>query len=296
MTAVWETNIGPATKRLVLLALADSANDEGVCWPSVATIARKAGASRRRTEEVLSELAVDGLLDKTPRMNSSNLYQLNASALMEAREIRAPREEGGVPPAKSAGAPAKSAGPPRENPQPNRKRTPKESEQEPNTPAAGAASVSYSEAFEAAWIAYGRKGAKRAAWLEWERSIKRATPEVIASAIPAYLASLSAPKYAKDFERYLKYDVWESAPCVAEQSGADHEAWLREAWNRGDFASIESRTGLQFPRTPPHLLPSDPAERAAYMLRDVRQWIADKHVRILELLVNPSAPSKGIQN
>jgi len=119
MTLVWESEIGPATKRLVLLALADSANDEGVCWPSIPTIARKAGASRRRTEEVLAELAAAGIVAKQQRFNDSNVYTLHLDRLETPREICAPREEVGIPPAKSAGTPREEVGP-------NRKRTQKE--------------------------------------------------------------------------------------------------------------------------------------------------------------------------
>lgn len=120
MTQVWESDIGPATKRLVLLALADSANDEGVCWPSVATVARKSGASRRATEEALAGLATDGIVAKQQRWNDSNVYTLHLDGLHRApetpRKSRTPREEVGDPP-------AKSAGPPREEVGPNRKRT-----------------------------------------------------------------------------------------------------------------------------------------------------------------------------
>lgn len=45
------------SERLVLLALADQASKEkGVCWPSVAKIARRAGLSKRQTRRVLSRL------------------------------------------------------------------------------------------------------------------------------------------------------------------------------------------------------------------------------------------------
>jgi hypothetical protein len=125
MTQVWESNVGPATKRLVLLALADSANDEGVCWPSVATIARKAGASKRRTEEVMAELVADRIVAKQARWNDSNVYTLSLADLprdtgeQTPRENRTPRENVGDPPAKSAQTP-------RENTRTNRKRTTRE--------------------------------------------------------------------------------------------------------------------------------------------------------------------------
>ncbi len=36
MTAVWNLDL-PDSEKLALLALADCANDEGLCWPSMAT-------------------------------------------------------------------------------------------------------------------------------------------------------------------------------------------------------------------------------------------------------------------
>jgi len=41
------------TDKLVLLALADCANDEGHCWPSIATIARKSGVSERSVQRAI---------------------------------------------------------------------------------------------------------------------------------------------------------------------------------------------------------------------------------------------------
>lgn len=46
MTAVWPLQL-PAFDKLVLLALADNANDEGECYPSIATLLQKCGMSRR---------------------------------------------------------------------------------------------------------------------------------------------------------------------------------------------------------------------------------------------------------
>lgn len=100
MSLVWKTDIGPATKRLVLLALADAANDDGVCWPSIGTLAQKSGASRRRTEEVLAELDGDGVIDRERRFNSSNVYRICRDKLSPAtpREDCTPREDMGEDP------------------------------------------------------------------------------------------------------------------------------------------------------------------------------------------------------
>ena len=60
MTAVWEYSESGGTDRLVLLALADIANDEGVCWPSIAHVARKCRVSGRTVQRSIRNLeAID---------------------------------------------------------------------------------------------------------------------------------------------------------------------------------------------------------------------------------------------
>jgi hypothetical protein len=55
MNWAWRQNL-PSTAKLVLLALADAADDEGNCWPSVATIAGKAGVTTRTVRRVMETL------------------------------------------------------------------------------------------------------------------------------------------------------------------------------------------------------------------------------------------------
>jgi hypothetical protein len=62
MSAVWGCSLSGPTKRLVLLALADNANDEGECWPSIATISRKTGLCERATRKAIRDLEADGWL------------------------------------------------------------------------------------------------------------------------------------------------------------------------------------------------------------------------------------------
>lgn len=47
MSAVWELKCESHTQKLVLLALADNASDQGKCWPSIPTIARKCQLTER---------------------------------------------------------------------------------------------------------------------------------------------------------------------------------------------------------------------------------------------------------
>jgi len=80
MNAVWESDSTSGSDRLVLLALADSANDDGYCWPSYETIARKANLGRRYVIVIMEKLESAGLVKKTHRFKdgdyTSNLYQV----------------------------------------------------------------------------------------------------------------------------------------------------------------------------------------------------------------------------
>ena len=65
----------------MLLALADNANDEGVCWPSLTTIAKKAGMDERSARRILRRLEKEGFLRTSQRQspgrkNYTNIYQI----------------------------------------------------------------------------------------------------------------------------------------------------------------------------------------------------------------------------
>jgi hypothetical protein len=69
------------TAKLVLMSLADATDDQGVCWPSVPTLARKCCTSTRTVQRILGELVEAGLLRAEPRFRkdrsrSSNRYCL----------------------------------------------------------------------------------------------------------------------------------------------------------------------------------------------------------------------------
>lgn len=62
MSAIWDGGPTGATHRFVLIALADNANDDGECWPSVATISRKTGICVRSVRLSLRHLETEGWL------------------------------------------------------------------------------------------------------------------------------------------------------------------------------------------------------------------------------------------
>ncbi len=62
MSAVWESGPEDKAELIVLLALADFANDAGDCWPSMPTIGRKARMSERNARRVIRKLEDDGYI------------------------------------------------------------------------------------------------------------------------------------------------------------------------------------------------------------------------------------------
>jgi hypothetical protein len=63
MAWVWENGPDSPTDCMVMLALADFANDDGECWPSIAGICRKARMSERGVQTVLRRLQDGGYLE-----------------------------------------------------------------------------------------------------------------------------------------------------------------------------------------------------------------------------------------
>ena len=63
MATIWETAAVDGATLLVLLALADYANDTGVCWPSREALAQKSRVSTRHVKRILRALEFRGLIE-----------------------------------------------------------------------------------------------------------------------------------------------------------------------------------------------------------------------------------------
>ena len=77
MTRAWDTVCESHTSKLVLLKLADNANDQGFCWPSIATVARQCDMSQQGVRDQIHKLEGLGLLSvKRTTGGKSNRYRL----------------------------------------------------------------------------------------------------------------------------------------------------------------------------------------------------------------------------
>lgn len=80
MNQVWEADLGHASRKLVMLALADNANDKGECWPGLDNIARRTGLHRTTVSKTIKNLEASGLLSHLPgKGRKSSHYTLNLS-------------------------------------------------------------------------------------------------------------------------------------------------------------------------------------------------------------------------
>lgn len=81
MSGVWATKCSSSTEKLVFIALADNANDQGYCFPSIATIAKKCDLTTRGVQIAIKRLMQKGFLMVNIRGGrQANEYQLPTPA------------------------------------------------------------------------------------------------------------------------------------------------------------------------------------------------------------------------
>jgi hypothetical protein len=108
MGAVFELDISAAGK-LVLLAMADHARDDGTgCYPSVETLARKTSQSRRGVQKIIRRLEYDGLLRPTANVrggrNLATEYQITLEKGEQSSLFSGPKGRTGMPERANLGA------------------------------------------------------------------------------------------------------------------------------------------------------------------------------------------------
>lgn len=116
MAACWPLQMAPADKA-VLVSLADNASDEGVCWPSVPTIAMRTCLSVRTVQMALKRLEGRGLVERElqQRANgsaSSSVYRLRVEAILQASKAAQEARAHARPPRSSCTTPPAAAAPP----------------------------------------------------------------------------------------------------------------------------------------------------------------------------------------
>lgn len=106
MARVWEVSQQAGTHLLMLLAIADFADDQGNAYPSVATLAEKCRMKERNAQAILSALKASGELDVRPNEGprGTNLYRV---ALVDSGMQKTAPPQQSAPMQDSAGGGAK---------------------------------------------------------------------------------------------------------------------------------------------------------------------------------------------
>ncbi|EPC8432008.1 TPA: helix-turn-helix domain-containing protein [Pseudomonas aeruginosa] len=109
MSACWPLQGLTPAQKAVLISLADNANDEGVCWPSVAKIAERTCLSERAVQQAIKVLNECKALSIEARQGRSTMFTVTPAAFAPPQKVH-PRRK--CTPAASAPTPADAAPPP----------------------------------------------------------------------------------------------------------------------------------------------------------------------------------------
>lgn len=96
MTAVWAIDL-PDSQKIVLLALADCANDEGHCWPSMATLSKKCSKGERTVQGVIKELVSAGHLTRNEVLGKGCNYYVHPRTDCTPAETAPPQRTAQTP-------------------------------------------------------------------------------------------------------------------------------------------------------------------------------------------------------
>jgi hypothetical protein len=119
MSQVWQLEL-PDSQKIVLLALADSANDEGHCWPSMKSLVGKCSKGERTIQGVIQQLCEDGHLTRREVIGKGCNYTVHprmncAPQSSRPRSDSAPAENNAPPPQGLRATPAAAADKPSMN-------------------------------------------------------------------------------------------------------------------------------------------------------------------------------------
>ncbi len=102
MSTCWPLQGMSPSQKAVLISLADQANDDGYCWPSIKTIGVRTCLSDRAVQGAIRWLIAANLLRTSVRSGTSTVYQLTPAAYAPPQEMHpadpAPRGAANAPP------------------------------------------------------------------------------------------------------------------------------------------------------------------------------------------------------
>jgi DNA-binding transcriptional regulator YhcF (GntR family) len=87
VNASWYADV-PASKKLVLIFLADSADNEALCWPSVDTITKSTGLNRKTVMAAILYLEKQGFITVQRKNGCGNRYLFKKTVVETHTKIK----------------------------------------------------------------------------------------------------------------------------------------------------------------------------------------------------------------
>lgn len=302
MNLVWESDIQPLPRRMTILALADAANVDGVCWPTVDLLVERTGAGRSTVLKALTDLVREGFLIKQRRRSKSTVYTIVQERLQQSRKSDSEtshREASTSETSRSQSQKVQDGDVGKSTSETLLKRTTNKNHQ-------GIVALPFGES-NAGTHATTPPPMKRAtrlpgSWTPTDEHRGRAhslgldvDDEAETFRLHAETNGRTTKNWNSAFTMWLKKALVISrgrnpavrAPVADRDTASD---WVRVEWKAGRVKPIEDRTGLRY--TPPDL-PMDIAGRDAvedFHANACREWIAAHHDVIIDRLTAGSTP------
>lgn len=243
MSEVWRTDL-PTVEKMVLLVIADHANDEGTqSYPSQATIASKASLSVRTVQRAVNTLCAQGYIRVRKHSGGSadcredrrpHLYQINIARLRGDTETGRTDVADGATMTTSTG----------------RQSRPKNHPLEPSNKHQG---------FDEFWSIYPRKVAKQAAIKAWVKAVQIASADVIIQGARRYADDPNRhPSYTAHPATWLNAHRWDDEPLpqrelsreeqvAKEREEARRRREIEEQESAEFFRQLEEQKGRSVP-------------------------------------------------
>lgn len=212
----WEQATTSSGQKLVLLALADHANDDGHCWPGMKRIADKCAMSARQVSSHVANLEKAGLVTLNRRIKENNQYstydyQLNfaSGSLLPVEADFQRKPTSGTQQKPTSGGPAEADF--RTEPSvKNRKKEPSVS------------SSSDDDGFEDWWKHYPRKVGKGQARRAWKAALKKTDIATLTVTLALYKQMIAGKDetYIAHPATWLNGERWLDQPVTPEETVA----------------------------------------------------------------------------
>jgi hypothetical protein len=234
MSQVWEGGPETHAELLVLLALADFSDDQGMCWPSMPTLARKARMSERNARRIIRKLQDSGhlVVEENRGRNATNRYWVKAK----------PDNLSGLDKTGQIGYENRT----------NRARKPDTAMSDKPSRTIKEPSNIHQVDFDAFWNVCPRKVGKGAARAAYAKAVKKADPQSLFSAMSRYAQERDGKEqqYTVHPATWLNQERWMDEPqeqptdfhknFEAMLRGESNGLQLTDQGNRGTHQSLSS--------------------------------------------------------